>query len=325
MTASSRIARNSPFVLLICLAASSAGAFHPVPIRSFTTRGSVSNLGEESLTIGTGTGTGIGGGSSNTNTRARKPTPPCHRRCWTTNWKSAVLKASSSTEDDDLFDIKTTLFLVGGQSLLIGAAVILALFLKTPNYGLGPDISFNTGAIADGVLKALPLGFLAFLLDLVEEEIPALRQVTLATQRSVMALLGGTFKPVVGLLVSIALGLAAGVGEEMLFRGVLQYELTARIGQGVALGLTAVIFGLLHAVTPLYALLATLASLYFGYLFQTAGNLAVPITTHALYDVCALMYAHWTVSRLTKDEREVIIDWEPPPLKAVEVAADDIV
>ncbi|KAI2500198.1 CAAX protease self-immunity [Fragilaria crotonensis] len=312
MTASSRIARNSPFVLLICLAASSAGAFIPVPIRSFTTRGVVSSVG--------------GGEEQLSNPRARKPTPPCHRRCWTTSWKSAVLKASASTDDDDLFDIKTTLFLVGGQSLLIGAAVILALFLKTPNYGLGPDINFSTGAIADGVLKALPLGFIAYLLDFVEQEIPALRQVTLATQRSVMALLGGTFKPIVGLLVSIALGLAAGVGEEMLFRGVLQYELTARIGQGVALGVTAIIFGLLHAVTPAYALLATLASLYFGYLYQTAGNLAVPITTHALYDVCALMYAHWAVSRLTKDEQEVIFNWEPPPLKAIDVVAgDDIV
>ena len=140
-----------------------------------------------------------------------------------------------------------------------------------------------------------------------------------------MALLGVTFKPFLGLLVSIALGLAAGVGEEMLFRGVLQYELAARIGQGVALGVTAVIFGFLHAITPTYALLATLASLYFGYLYQTTGNLAVPITTHALYDVGALMYAHWTVSRLTKEEQEVIINWEPSPIKVIEGGGDDIV
>jgi membrane protease YdiL (CAAX protease family) len=300
MAASSRIARNSPFVLIVCLAAS-VGAFQPVPIRSLTTRGV---LGDEL-----------------TNTRARKPTP-CHRRCWSTTWTSAVLKASSSTEDDDLFDVKTTVFLVGGQSLLIGAAVLLAYFLKTPNYGLGPDISFTTGAIAEGIVKTLPLGVLAYLLDFVEEEIPALRQVTLATQRSVMALLGGTFKPAMGLFVSVALGLAAGVGEEMLFRGVLQYELGARVGQGVALGATSVVFGLLHAVTPAYAVLATLASLYFGYLYQVAGNLAVPITTHALYDIGALMYAHWAVSRLTKDEQELVMSWEPPTAKTIEPEED---
>jgi membrane protease YdiL (CAAX protease family) len=204
---------------------------------------------------------------------------------------------------------------------LIGAAIVLAYFLQTPNYGLGPDINFSTSAIMDGVFKALPLGVLAYLLDFVEEEIPALRQVTLATQRSVMSLLGGTFKPIIGLLVSIALGLAAGIGEEMLFRGVLQYELASRIGQGISLGVTAIIFGLLHAVTPAYAILATLASLYFGFLYQEGGNLAIPITTHSLYDVVALMYAHWSVSRLSKDEQEAIINWEPT-LKAIEVDND---
>jgi membrane protease YdiL (CAAX protease family) len=308
ISASSRVARNSPFVLLICLAAST-GAFHPIPIRSFSTSSATRGIVVDDLT---------------TNSRARKPTPPCHRRCWSTSWwtqKSFVFKATASPEDDNLFDIRTTLFLVGGQSLLIGAAIVLAYFLQTPNYGLGPDINFSTSAIMDGVFKALPLGVLAYLLDFVEEEIPALRQVTLATQRSVMSLLGGTFKPIIGLLVSIALGLAAGIGEEMLFRGVLQYELASRIGQGISLGVTAIIFGLLHAVTPAYAILATLASLYFGFLYQEGGNLAIPITTHSLYDVVALMYAHWSVSRLSKDEQEAIINWEPT-LKAIEVDND---
>lgn len=53
----------------------------------------------------------------------------------------------------------------------------------------------------------LPLGILAVVLDKFEDKIPALQEVTKATQRSVLALLGGKFKPVLGLIISIALGM----------------------------------------------------------------------------------------------------------------------
>jgi membrane protease YdiL (CAAX protease family) len=224
---------------------------------------------------------------------------------------SLLITEASSSDEDELFDPKTTMTLVGGQSLLVAIAIAAAMVAHTPNYGFGPGISFSGAAIADGVLKTIPLGIVAYLLDFVEAKIPALQDVTSATQRSVMALLGGTFKPTIAISASLALGLAAGFGEEMLFRGVLQYELAGRLGEAVALGVTSIIFGLLHAVTPAYAILATIASVYFGYLYQSAGNLAVPIVTHALYDVGALLYAHWLVSRMTKEEQQVIIDWEP--------------
>lgn len=88
-------------------------------------------------------------------------------------------------------------------------------------------------------------------------------------------------------------GLAAGFGEEMLFRGILQSGLASQMGNVAGVIVASVIFGALHAVTPMYAFLAWLASLYFGYLYLASGNLAVPIFTHAIYDVGALFYAHW--------------------------------
>lgn len=124
--------------------------------------------------------------------------------------------------------------------------------------------------------------------------------------------MGGERKPLLALAISIGLGAAAGWGEEMLFRGVLQSELSDNIGELLALGSSAVIFGALHAVTPLYALLAGLASLYFGELFIQYHNLAVPIVCHGLYDVGALMAAHWSVSGMTEDERIALANWEPP-------------
>lgn len=187
-------------------------------------------------------------------------------------------------ENDKLFNWKTTVGLVGGQSLLVGIAAIAAVLVGTPNSGLGPGIDFSMSSIQQGAVMTLPLGILAVALDVVENrfDIQALQDVTTATQRSVLALLGGSFKPLVGLVTATALGIAAGLGEEMLFRGVLQYELGTRFGDIVAVFVASVIFGALHAVTPLYAFLASLASVYFGYLYLSSGNLAVPIATHAL-------------------------------------------
>ena len=161
-------------------------------------------------------------------------------------------------------------------------------------------------------MATLPLFALAAILDVVEKYVPALEDVSKATQRSVLGLMGGARQPLIALGVSIALGAAAGLGEEMLFRGVLQSELSDKIGELLALGSSALIFGALHAVTPLYALLAGVASLYFGELYIQYDNLAVPIVCHGLYDVGALMAAHWSVSGMSEDDRIALANWEPP-------------
>jgi membrane protease YdiL (CAAX protease family) len=91
-----------------------------------------------------------------------------------------------------------------------------------------------------------------------------------------------------------AVSLAAGLGEEMLFRGLLQSWLASHTSEvfGPFIGLTvaSIVFGLCHWVTPLYALLAALVGAYLGWLFILTGNLAAPIVCHAAYDFVALLY-----------------------------------
>ncbi|MGW8258184.1 MAG: CPBP family intramembrane glutamic endopeptidase, partial [Thermoguttaceae bacterium] len=88
--------------------------------------------------------------------------------------------------------------------------------------------------------------------------------------------------------------LLAGVGEEMLFRGIVQDWVTNKMGgtYGIALGLivSAVVFGLLHGITATYALLATAIGLYLGAIWLLTGNLLVPIVAHSLYDFFAMAY-----------------------------------
>jgi membrane protease YdiL (CAAX protease family) len=92
----------------------------------------------------------------------------------------------------------------------------------------------------------------------------------------------------------LIIALLAGLGEEMLFRGVIQTVAAEQIGgsTGVVLGLliAALLFGLLHPITPTYAVLAGLIGLYLGWLWLATGNLLIPILVHALYDFSALLY-----------------------------------
>jgi membrane protease YdiL (CAAX protease family) len=86
----------------------------------------------------------------------------------------------------------------------------------------------------------------------------------------------------------------AGLGEELLFRGLIQQYFATIVDVWLAVFLTSLIFGLAHAVTPTYCLLAFVISLYLGFLFVHTENLFVPIAIHALYDFAVFLYIRFT-------------------------------
>ncbi len=86
------------------------------------------------------------------------------------------------------------------------------------------------------------------------------------------------------------LALLAGVGEELLFRGVLQGGLGQRLDTAAAVAIAGVVFGVLHALTFTYAVFATLMGAYLGVLWVATGNLLAPVLAHGLYDFAALVY-----------------------------------
>ena len=87
-----------------------------------------------------------------------------------------------------------------------------------------------------------------------------------------------------------AIAIVAGVGEEMLFRGILQGMAARWLGPASGLAIASIAFGLMHLITPTYAALATACGAYFGVLFLLTDNLLVVIVPHALYDFVALAY-----------------------------------
>ena len=81
----------------------------------------------------------------------------------------------------------------------------------------------------------------------------------------------------------------AGLGEELLFRGVVQAGLARLVPNSLALLSASVLFGLAHFATSTYAVVAGLMGLYLGGLFLVQGSLFAPMVTHALYDLVALL------------------------------------
>jgi hypothetical protein len=79
----------------------------------------------------------------------------------------------------------------------------------------------------------------------------------------------------------VLLATVAGIGEEVLFRGVLHPV--------CGLFWSNVLFGLAHCITPTYAVLAGVIGGYLGGLLEGANNLLAPIVTHALYDFLAFL------------------------------------
>jgi membrane protease YdiL (CAAX protease family) len=185
------------------------------------------------------------------------------------------------------------LVFVASQSAVIGVALSVAAIIGTPNYGLGPEIEFSAVALLMGSLFAVPPFALPVLLCLFDKTQSALPE---GEQRLVLALMGGKFRPLYSLVTCVTVGLMAGFGEEMLFRGIFQYEVARRWGNLDALYFSGIVFGLVHGLAR--AIPAMIASVYFGAIYIATGNLAVPITCHAVYDIVLLLYAHWTVCQL---------------------------
>jgi membrane protease YdiL (CAAX protease family) len=90
------------------------------------------------------------------------------------------------------------------------------------------------------------------------------------------------------------LSLAAGWGEEMLFRGWLQTAIVNWLpgpsGIVVAVAAASLLFGICHWLTPAYGVLAMLISAYLGVIFIASNSLLTPVVAHAAYDFFALVY-----------------------------------
>jgi CAAX protease family protein len=148
-----------------------------------------------------------------------------------------------------------------------------------------------------GVLATLPM--LVLFLVCLRWPVGPLRRIRSLTAEVLRPLLAPCT-----LLDLFGISVLAGLGEEMLFRGVLQAAIRDWAGNPwVALALASVLFGLGHAITPAYVVFATLMGGYLGWLWQMSDNLLLVVITHALYDFVALvvMLRVWKGDRIPEE------------------------
>lgn len=174
---------------------------------------------------------------------------------------------------------------------MVGVAIVAGWML-----GLEPLklVRWNTDALSWGVLATLPLVTL-FLVSMRIRFAPLVR-----IEKLLVEMLGPSLaacRP----LDLVFLAMLAGFGEELLFRGVVQpwFE---QFGAAAGLIGSNVIFGLAHAVTPTYAILAAAIGAYLGVVLDISGerNVLAPAVTHALYDYIAFL----VVLRLYRERKE---------------------
>ena len=106
--------------------------------------------------------------------------------------------------------------------------------------------------------------------------------------REILRPLFGTAAP----LDIVGVSLAAGVGEELLFRGVLQTEL-GLVG-------ASLLFGLAHVGgrgSVVFGLWVAMMGFGLGSLAHVAGGVLAPIIAHAVYDAAAISYIRWAPGR----------------------------
>jgi membrane protease YdiL (CAAX protease family) len=151
--------------------------------------------------------------------------------------------------------------------------------------GHNPLLEFSWGLAAAlwGIAASLPL--LLFFGLILRWPIGPLRRIKEFFEDEFIPLLAGCSWSDMALI-----AISAGVGEEMLFRGVLQSALGTRLGVGWGLALASILFGLLHPISLPYIFATVAVGLYLGAEFLLNGNLLAIMVTHAFYDFILMAY-----------------------------------
>ncbi len=130
-----------------------------------------------------------------------------------------------------------------------------------------------------------PIPLVLIFMCILRWPIGRLRQIKTFCEQEFVPLLAGSSWSDMALI-----ALSAGVGEEMLFRGVLQSSLGSWLGLGWGLCAASVLFGLLHPISVPYIFLMTGVGFFLGGTFLLSGNLLTVMVTHAVYDFALMVY-----------------------------------
>jgi len=171
---------------------------------------------------------------------------------------------------------------LAGQGVWMCLAVAIAALLAggsvSSRLGLGPGrLRPSSVALLAGGLLALSFSLSALLGALELRDAGALGEVNRIVQE--------TRGPSMALAL-LALGVAPGIAEEVLFRGLVQRGVTQRLGRRIGILVAATLFAVAHA-DPVQAFAAFLLGLYLGAVADLAGSIRAAIACHVVNNLVA--------------------------------------
>jgi hypothetical protein len=174
--------------------------------------------------------------------------------------------------------LRISLLVEGGMFV---AALVIGLLAGVP---LWEGASVGWSSVSMGMAAGLAL--LAAAATITESNLPFAVQMRRDIDRLLILFRGATLADF------LVISILAGLGEEALFRGLLQTGLAGVLGVPLAIGLAAIAFGFAHFISNAYVMFAAVLGVFFGMLQAWSGNIVVPMIAHATYDFVALCFVY---------------------------------
>jgi uncharacterized protein len=153
--------------------------------------------------------------------------------------------------------------------------------------GLRAELGFRLRAIDLGIGTAIAVAAL-FVNATINIVLSALGVVEPGEVDNVTAVFGGAVDALGFLLIGLAIAIAAPIGEEVLFRGLLLQALHRRWGVVPAVVVSAVLFGLVHAQPGRGGVVLVIGTGLFGLVLAVlvlrSGRLGPALVGHAVYN-----------------------------------------
>lgn len=167
--------------------------------------------------------------------------------------------------------VRTAGVLYGGGAL--AGTLLIGVFLRRPGI-VWPGLGQALEGVGIGLAALIPVEILSLWLFRYR---PRTRE------------LGAELRTIMGPIGTVGIGLLAvgsGVGEEIIFRGLVQTALSGWVGVPFGIVFASLIFGAMH-IPPKrelagWMVFAALIGVYLGLLYAWTGNIVAPAVTHAL-------------------------------------------
>jgi membrane protease YdiL (CAAX protease family) len=196
---------------------------------------------------------------------------------------------------------EVTLAAFGLQVFLALLALAGATLSRAPLWerlGLGPS------RLTGGPLALLVLGILGLSLAL-----DGILELSGLREQSALSEFEAHLRGIRGrtlLLALLGIGLAPGVAEELLCRGLVQRGLEGRLGAPAAIAASACVFGALH-IEAVHGVFAAALGLYLGTAAYLAGSVRAAIACHAANNLTAVVLTAWNPERMPPAPLAVLV------------------